>query len=259
MLVLGVGLFRPLSSSSADHACTKVQKWWKQGEEALPLEKKSVLHSQRCPQAHAMPAIYWTPWTVVISKPETTGSSSLWISCSFIRGKGGLRIPERRYQDPTSTAFAASENACCIVFRCFGHSTVVCCTGSYMLPCCHVAMLLISPFFARDLASFAHIKSLNKVADLSDVYITAIYNNSQLILILGSIACYNHESQRFLFHVASNCHMKGPSEAEGGSFLLQFLRLLGVKFSGSSLSAITWCLADPPACMPIHTNIYLSI
>ena len=106
-----------------------------------------------------------------------------------------------------------------------------------MLPCCHVAMLLISPFFARDLASFAHIKSLNKVADLSDVYITAIYNNSQLIL--GSIACYNHESQRFLFHVASNCHMKGPSEAEGGSFLLQFLRLLGVKFSGSSLSAIT--------------------
>jgi hypothetical protein len=100
-------------------------------------------------------------------------------------------------------------------------------------------MLLISPFFARDLASFAHIKSLNKVADLSDVYITAIYNNSQLILILGSIACYNHESQRFLFHVASNCHMKGPSEAEGGSFLLQFLRLLGVKFSGSSLSAIT--------------------
>jgi hypothetical protein len=32
-----------------------------------------------------------------------------------------------------------------------------------------------------------------------------------------------------------------------------------VKFSGSSLSAITWCLADPPACMPIHTNIYLSI
>ena len=98
-------------------------------------------------------------------------------------------------------------------------------------------MLLISLFFARDLASFAHIKSLNKVADLSDVYITAIYNNSQLIL--GSIACYNHESQRFLFHVASNCHMKGPSEAEGGSFLLQFLRLLGVKFSGSSLSAIT--------------------
>ena len=112
---------------------------------------------------------------------------------------------------------------CCLLHR-FVHVA--------MLPCCHV-----SPFFARDPANFAHIKSLNKVADLSDVCITAIYNNSQLIL--GSIASYNHESQRFLFHVASNCHMKGPSEAEGGSFLLQFLRLLGVKFSGSSLSAIS--------------------
>ena len=189
-------------------------------------------------------------------KPETTGSSSLWISCSFIRGKGAYaslkgdtKIPPALLLLPRRMLVALSSDA----------SGTALLFAAQVRTCCHVAMLLISPFFARDLASFAHIKSLNKVADLSDVYITAIYNNSQLILILGSIACYNHESQRFRFHVASNCHMKGPSEAEGGSFLLQFLRLLGVKFSGSSLSAITWCLADPPACMPIHTNIYLSI
>ena len=170
MLVLGVGLFRPLSSSSADHACTKVQKWWKQGEEALPLEKKSVLHSQRCPQAHAMPAIYWTPWTVVISKPETTGSSSLWISCSFIRGKGAYaslkgdtKIPPALLLLPRRMLVALSSDA----------SGTALLFAAQVRTCCHVAMLPCC-WFHRFLHGTSQVLHISKVWIRSRIFLMFI-------------------------------------------------------------------------------------